>query len=82
MYDTLAASLLKAHGMNEHGCLLTDYASIQGLIVQASTTNGTSGLGRYRGRSVYWHLDHGYRWNPETKDVKRLHNPRFVIELA
>lgn len=72
--------MLANHGMNVNKCLCTDYARIAGLTVKASTTNGTSGLGVYRGLSVYWHLDYGYRWDAAIPGLVRQGKPQFVIE--
>lgn len=55
---TLADELSANHYFNANGCWVTDYHKIKGLDLRASTTNGTSGTGKYRGHSVYWHYDH------------------------
>ena len=55
--EELARLLAAAHGP-VRGIWRTDYASIRGLRLRATTTNGTSGLGVYRGRSVHWCHDH------------------------
>ena len=66
MFERLAELLRLNHGKNANGCLCTNYANIPGLKLLASTTNGTSGLGRYRGRKVYWCYLHGPdKWSVE-----------------
>ncbi len=37
------------------GCLYTDYARIPNFKILASTTNGTSGIGKWHGRKVYFY---------------------------
>ena len=54
----LATDLLANHYTNDNGCLLTEYDKVAGLKVKASSTNGTSGIGTYRGARVYWNYDH------------------------
>lgn len=50
----LAVKLRAAHKF-VNGCWYTDYATIPGLRLRASTTNGDSGLGIARGIGpVYW----------------------------
>lgn len=82
IYDKLAADLLAAHSKNANGCLWTDYSSIRGLKVQASTTNGTSGIGVYRGHRVYWYMDYGYDYNPDTQRLTKISEPKFKVESA
>ena len=53
----LSTLLRQNHYRNANGCLVTDYHKIPGLKVLASTTNGTSGIGRYNGVRVYWSLN-------------------------
>jgi hypothetical protein len=55
---TLAQHLKQNHYQNANGVWLTDYSKIKGLRVSASTTNGTSGIGTYRGRKCYWCYNH------------------------
>lgn len=76
----LAKELEANHYKNENGCLLTDYSKIRGLRLFASTTNGTSGMGKYHGRKVYWHQNSGLKWN--GKDVVKVSEPFFEVELA
>jgi hypothetical protein len=54
IYTELSGHLKKNHGLNKNGVLLTDYSKINGLDVHASSSNGTSGLGKYKGHKVYW----------------------------
>jgi hypothetical protein len=54
-YDTLAKLLKENHYFNKHGVWLTDYSKIRGFKILASTTNGTSGTGMWRGHKVYFH---------------------------
>lgn len=48
------ARQLEANHVRNTGCLHTRYERISGLRVKASTTNGTSGIGVWRGSRVYW----------------------------
>jgi hypothetical protein len=77
---TLAGLLLANHG-KVNDCLQTNYKAISGLKLQASTTNGTSGIGRYRGMRVYWYLDSGYRWSKEHGMVK-TQSAKFICEVT
>lgn len=56
--NRLADALLANHGLNVNGVWWTEYRNIPGLTVLASTTNGTSGIGRWHGRKVYWSHNH------------------------
>ena len=51
--------LAKALEENHHrdSCLYTDYNKITGLTLLATSTNGTSGTGRYKGQKYYWNRD-------------------------
>ena len=55
--ETLA-KLLKANHRFLNGCWDTLYANIRGFKILASTTNGTSGIGKWQGREIYFYLDH------------------------
>jgi hypothetical protein len=57
MFQELALLLQQYHYRNRNGCWLTDYMMIPSLVVHASTTNGTSGLGVYKGNKVYWSMN-------------------------
>jgi uncharacterized protein YjaZ len=50
----LAELLKQHHYRNKNGCWVTDYHKIAGLNLLASTTNGTSGIGKWQGRRVHW----------------------------
>lgn len=52
--ERLGHTLKRNHELNQHGCLVTHYDRIPGLCVHASTTNGTSGIGIYKRKRVYW----------------------------
>lgn len=54
----LAEQLKTQHYKNVNGCWVTDYHNIPGLKVLASSTNGTSGIGRYQGSKLYWYFHH------------------------
>ena len=49
----LAKQLAANHGF-VNGCWRTTYRFIKGLKLLASDTNGTSGIGVYQGRKLYW----------------------------
>lgn len=55
---TVLAACLKEHHKFVNGCWFTEYKKINQLIVHASTTNGTTGLGTYKGKPVYWYFNH------------------------
>lgn len=57
MFDELATLLQQHHYKNHNGCWLTDYMKIPSLVVHASDTNGTSGIGLYKGSKVYWTMN-------------------------
>ena len=57
MNDILARLLKKYHVKINH-CWQTTYTKIVGLEVLASTTNGTSGIGVWDNRKVYWYYDY------------------------
>jgi hypothetical protein len=79
-FETLARRLLSEYGKNENGCIRTDYAKIAGLRVKASSTNGTSGLGVYRGTAVYWHFDNGLTWKGADVGLVLERTPAFIVE--
>lgn len=58
LFSGLAALLRDNHYLHKNGSWVTDYHKIRGLKVLASTTNGTSGIGRYGGVRVYWYFNH------------------------
>lgn len=60
------STLLEAnHEKNKHGCLVTHYSRIPALCLLASTTNGTSGIGRFRGKKVHWWRNADGTWDIE-----------------
>ena len=67
----LSELLMANHGKNANGCLGTNYENIPGLVVKASSTNGTSGLGIYYGKPVYWSLVHdsGVTWDKKANKL-------------
>jgi hypothetical protein len=73
------ANELMANHAKENGCLVTHYGRISGLKVLASTTNGTSGLGVYRGSRVYWHLNSGMRFDSALRDLVKYSEPYFEV---
>lgn len=54
MFDKLASELAKNRVISPDGCMDTVYENIRGLNLLASSTNGTSGIGIYQKRRVYW----------------------------
>jgi len=76
----LASMLITRHERNVNGCLITDYASIPHLQIKASDTNGTSGIGIWYGKRVYWHYTDGMRWT--GKELVRMSDCHFVVEAA
>ena len=58
MLSNLSKLLQHHHYLHPNGYWVTDYHLIPHLRVLATTTNGTSGIGRYRGTKVYWSLNH------------------------
>jgi hypothetical protein len=53
MFAELEKALSEQHCF-VNGCWHTKYANIPNLNVLASSTNGTSGIGLYKGQKVYW----------------------------
>jgi hypothetical protein len=78
-FDVLAKLLLAQHGMNENGCILTRYENIPNLTLLASSTNGTSGIGKWGKIKVYWSLDEGYTWT--GTELLKTRTPQFKVEL-
>lgn len=64
----MLAELLRINHRFNGSVWLTEYSNIKGLKLLASTTNGTSGLGIWNRRRVYW----SYDWKTQ----------RFCIEPA
>lgn len=53
MFVELEKSLTEQHCFI-NGCWQTKYANILNLNVLATSTNGTSGIGLYKGQRVHW----------------------------
>lgn len=66
MFPELSIKLRDAHKFI-NGVWVTAYTQIPGLIVQATTTNGTSGIGTYKGVRVRWFYNHSSNWFTVTK---------------
>lgn len=63
-YESLTNELTANHYFNGN-VWLTDYTKIKGLQVYASSTNGTSGTGKYYKQRVYWfYSPHGFVVEP------------------
>lgn len=61
MFAELEKALFEQH-CYMNGCWQTNYANIPNLNLLASATNGTSGIGIYKGQRVYWTGDkHGFK---------------------
>jgi hypothetical protein len=78
-FSALAQRLLAEH-RNVNGCWFTNYARIEGLKVKASDTNGTSGLGTFRGVPVYWHMCYGLQFDANTQALVKVAEPSFAVE--